>query len=98
MSVRDLDGAERLFRQAHARARDEAAPVAAIAALALARGDEPRARKWLRRAEQRDPREPRLVTVRAGLGLPPLPPVVVDETARGRGTEAPSGTPPPQPN
>lgn len=99
MSVRDLAGAERLFRQAHARARDEAAPAAAIAALALARGDEPLARKWLRRAEQRDPREPRLVTLRAALGLPPLPPPVVEETAaRGRPPQAPPTAPLPQPN
>jgi tetratricopeptide (TPR) repeat protein len=96
MTARDLAAAERLFRQANARARDEAAPAAAMAALALRQGDEPKARKWFRRAEQRDPREPRLARVRAALGLPPLPPLVVDETARVRATQpaAPASVPP----
>jgi Flp pilus assembly protein TadD len=71
MEAHDLGCAERLFRQARAAAPDEAAPAAALAALALSRGDAEKARRWLRRAEQRDPSEPRLVGLRAALGLPP---------------------------
>lgn len=101
MSMRDLTGAERLFRQAHARARDEAAPLAAIAALALARGDEAKAKKWLHRAEQRNPREPRLVTLRAALGLPPLALQPVTPIKEASGSLPAPATPPaspPQPN
>jgi tetratricopeptide (TPR) repeat protein len=98
MSAHDLSAAERLFKKAHARAREEAAPAAAIASLALARGNQPMARKWLRRAEERDPREPRLVTLRAALGLPPLAPLADDTTAAGRPAAAPSPIPSPQPD
>ncbi len=75
LQARDLAGAERLFRQARRQMRDDAAPAAALAALALAKGDQAKARHWIRRAEQVDPRESRLTSLRAALGLPQPPPL-----------------------
>lgn len=104
MEAHDLAGAERLFKQSRRAAPRESAPMAALAALALAKGDQPGARKWLKRAEELDPREPRLVSLRAALGLPQPRPVHSASTQPSlRGTAvaepaAPVPTPPPSPN
>ena len=101
MEARDFAGAERLFKESRHAAPRESAPTAALAALALAKGDQPRARKWLKRAEELDPREPRLVSIRAALGLPQPPPLHAASVAPGaKGTvaPAPSPTPPPSPD
>ena len=101
MGARDFAGAERLFKESRHTAPREAAPAAALAALAMARGDQPRARKWLKRAEEIDPREPRLVSVRAALGLPQPRPVhaaSAEPSVKGTVAPAPTPTPPPSPN
>jgi Flp pilus assembly protein TadD len=97
IAARDLAGAERLYRQAHRAARDEAAPNAALAELALARGDEENARKWVRRAEELDAWEPRLYRLRAKLAMPQPP----ARTTSAGPPEPPPGAaaaPSPQPN
>lgn len=101
MEARDFAGAERLFKESRHAAPRESAPNAALAALALATGNQPRARKWLARAEQLDPREPRLVSIRAKLGLPQPPPLHTasgEVSLKGTVAPAPAPTPPPSPN
>jgi len=73
VSTGDLRTARRLYEQAHDVAPDEAAPRAALAALALKNGDDRGARRWLRRAEAIDPHEPRLAPVRRALNVPEPP-------------------------
>ncbi|HEV8631699.1 MAG TPA: tetratricopeptide repeat protein [Thermoanaerobaculia bacterium] len=97
LAARDYAGAERLFRRARSLASDEAAPAAALAALALARGDLKAAGKWARRAAAIDPHEPRLVPLRGPLGMPPAPPAA----AVARPAPSPGPSPvliPPTPN
>jgi len=103
LEARDLKGAERLFREARREVPDEAAPVAAMAKWALANGNETQARKWVRRAEEIDAREPRLIPVRAALGLPQPPPLQAGgaepgTTATVAPVPVPVVTPPPSPN
>ena len=97
----DLAGAERLFKQARRAARHESAPAAALAALALARRDDVQARKWLGRAEELDASDPRLVSIRSALGLPPRPLQAASSEPTAKGATvapAPEATPPPAPN
>jgi tetratricopeptide (TPR) repeat protein len=101
MGARDFACASRLFKRARAEAHDEAAPAAALAVLALAQGDQAKARKWVRRAEELDPREPRLFRVRAALGLPQPPVVAKSEPTRAADTATvvvPPTPDPPNPN
>ncbi|HEV8241741.1 MAG TPA: tetratricopeptide repeat protein [Thermoanaerobaculia bacterium] len=102
LEAHDLAGAERLFKESRHAAPRESAPAAALAALALAKGDQHGARKWVKRAEELDVREPRLVSLRAALGLPQPPRPVHAATTEPsvRGTVAPQSvpSPPPSPN
>ena len=99
MQARDFAGAERLFKESRHTAPREAAPTAALAALALAKGDQSRARKWLKRAEELDPHEPRLVSIRAALGLPqPRTVHAAGGEVSLKGTVSPAPSPPPSPN
>ncbi|HXT20237.1 MAG TPA: tetratricopeptide repeat protein [Thermoanaerobaculia bacterium] len=101
LEAHDLAGAERLFRQARRQVPDEAAPAAALAAWALAKGDQKQARKWVDRAEEIDLREPRLFKVRAALGLaqpPPLQAGVAEPAAAVTVAPVPAASPPPSPN
>ncbi|HET9765786.1 MAG TPA: tetratricopeptide repeat protein [Thermoanaerobaculia bacterium] len=102
LQARDLRGAERLFRQARRELPDDAAPAAALASWALAKGDAAQARKWVQRAEGVDAREPRLISLRNALGLPQPPPLQAgsadaDATAVTV-PPVPAATPPPSPN
>jgi len=102
MQARDLGGAERLFRQARRVLRDDAAPAAALASWALAKGDPAQARKWVHRAEEVDAREPRLISLRNALGLPQPPPLQAGSAEPEATTvivaPVPVATPPPSPN
>jgi len=101
LDARDFAGAERLYRQARRQVPAEAAPAAALAAWALAKGDQKQALKWVSRAEEIDVREPRLYRLRTVLGLP-QPPALQAGAAEPATTvtvaPAPSVTPPPSPN
>jgi len=94
--ARDFPCASRLFKKARSEAHGEAAPAAALAALALAQGDQARARKWVRKAEALDPREPRLFRVRTALGLP-QPPIVAKSEPPPPADSATMAMPPPDP-
>jgi Flp pilus assembly protein TadD len=64
LRTQDLKGARRFYRRAKSIARDEAAPLAALASWALAAGKPDDARRWVERAEELDAEEPRLSAVR----------------------------------
>jgi Flp pilus assembly protein TadD len=96
LRVGDVPCAERLFKQSRKGAPTESAPAAALATAALARGDTAKALKWLRRAEELNPGEPRLVALRAALGLPP--PALRTSSVQPRVVAPPPDSPPPAPN
>ena len=68
LAAGDREGSLRFYRRALNAAPEEAAPAAALAAWYLGRGDEGRARRWWRRAAERDPTEPRLEPLARRLG------------------------------
>jgi Flp pilus assembly protein TadD len=101
LEARDFRGAERLFHQARRQVPGDAAPSAALAAWALAKGDEEAARKWIRRAEEIDVREPRLYKLRTALRMPQPPALqadVADPATTVTVAPVAASTPPPSPN
>ena len=98
LKAADLAGAERLYRQARAAARDEATPAAALAALALARGERAKALRWVQRAAELDPAEPRLAPLRAALGLPAPAVRTTSVAPSAAAPQPPDDPPPPAPN
>jgi Flp pilus assembly protein TadD len=87
LAAGDTAGALRFYKRAYTAAPEEAAPAAALAGWHLAKGSEGRARRWWRRAAERDPREPRLEPLAAPLGetLPPATSAALQTGARGGG-------------
>ncbi len=63
------DEAETYYRRALRLAERQAEPMAALGSLALTRGDEKEARRWLERAQSQNEQVPRLLRLERDLGL-----------------------------